>query len=259
MYSLLRNLFRLFYYSIYGKNGKQIKINNELYTVSAHISRGVSSVIDEVPHKLLESLSKNANVVFDIGANVGVIAVLLSKSMKPGTTIYSFEPVPDTFKILKDNSRVQKGNAKILPYNLALTDHVGEVYFTNRTTHTINNILSKPDEDSIIVKATTVDEFCAVNNIRPNVLKVDVEGAEYHVLAGMIDVMTKNNCSIVMEIHQEMLASFGVTSDMFVRLLEPTNYNVYNVSGEEITTDLIMKNYCVVLSKDKIDKTLFKV
>ena len=52
MVGILRKAFRSSYYALYGKAGKNIKINNEDYTVSAHIARGIASEIDEVPLKL---------------------------------------------------------------------------------------------------------------------------------------------------------------------------------------------------------------
>jgi FkbM family methyltransferase len=244
---------------IYGKNGKEITVNNEKYIVSAHIARGVSSTIDETPYKILRNLCKNANVVFDIGANVGIISTLIAKSMKPNSLIYSFEPVPQTFAMLKDNARVQKGNAKILAYNLAVSNSVGKIYFTNRETHTVNNILNQPDEKSIEVNSTTVDEFCSQNSITPEVFKVDVEGAEFFVLQGMINTLRKNSCTILMEIHNEMLRNFGVDPQKFSDLLKEIGYNLYNSEGEKITYEKAMNNSCIVLSKTEVNKSFFTI
>src|SRR5580658_7176486 len=104
MIAILRKAFRAIYYTLYGNSGKNIRINNETYTVSAHVARGISNTIDEVPLKLLANLSKTADVLFDIGGNIGVIATILSGKMKKGSIIYSFEPAPLSFKYLADTA-----------------------------------------------------------------------------------------------------------------------------------------------------------
>ena len=118
--NIFRTIFRKVYYAAYGSNGKQVTINGESYTTSAHIARGIQSTIDETPLKILTRLAKDADILFDVGANVGIISLILSKKMKPGSHIYSFEPVPGTFVFLKDTARVQQGNATIHAFNNAI-------------------------------------------------------------------------------------------------------------------------------------------
>ncbi len=125
MKQVLRKAFRFSYYSLYGRQGKSILINDEPHTVSAHIARGVKSTIDETPLKLLSNLAKNADTVFDVGANVGIIFVMLAKKMKPGSSIHAFEPAPITYKFMADSARVQQGNAKVTPHNYAISNNNG--------------------------------------------------------------------------------------------------------------------------------------
>jgi hypothetical protein len=124
MKALLRPIFRSLYHLIY-RNGKDILINGEQYKVSAHIARGINRTIDEPPYNILKKLAADANVVFDIGASNGIISLLLSKQMKNSSSIFSFEPTPGIFNILKDNAKVQNGNATITPYNLAVGSEDG--------------------------------------------------------------------------------------------------------------------------------------
>ena len=259
MRSLLRKPFRFFYYSLYGSKGKDVVVNNEKYRMSAYISRGVNPVLDETPYKILKNLVSNASVVFDIGANVGIISVLISKSMKPQSKIYSFEPVSSTYKMLADNARVQRGNATVIPFNLALSNSIGDIYFTNRAVHTVNNILRKPEADSILVKSTTVDTFCIEHKVIPQVVKVDVEGAEYFVLEGMVQTLQQNDCIVLVEIHSGMLGDFGVDEQQFEALLEKIGYHLYNINGDELGYDKVMSNACVVLSKTPLDSSIFSI
>jgi len=259
MIGTLRKIFRKIYYTIYGKNGKTVKINNEDYVVSAYVSRGVNSIIDETPLKLLTSMCGRAKTVFDIGGNIGLISVLLSKRMTPGSVIYSFEPAPVSFKYLKDNARVQKGNAKIIPVNYAVSNSIGKLNFTNDGNSCLNHISSSASEETVSVDAITVDAFCAQNKIIPEVIKIDVEGAEYLVLQGMTETLSNNNCLVLLEIHSDTLSAQGVSGRMLYNIINSAGYTAYDTTGKKIDEAVIMKHACIILSKDKPADHIFLI
>jgi FkbM family methyltransferase len=256
---ILRKLFRGFYYSLYGKSGKAILINNEEYVVSAHIARGINPVIDETPLKLLINLAKNIDVLFDIGANIGIISVILSKKMQPGTTIYSFEPAPNTFKFLADTARVQKGNAKVLPYKYAISNKIETLHFTDMERTTRNHITNEEGRGTVAVDAITIDSFCATNKVVPQLFKIDVEGAEYRALQGMAQTLKNNNCTVLVEIHPEFLQEHGVTDKMFEEYVNAIGYKVFNTEGKEIPSIEILRNIIVILAKEYPGAEIFKI
>jgi len=261
MVGLLKRIFRFSYYSVYGMGGKKIKINNEDYTISAYVSRGVNSTIDEVPLKLLINLAKyrNADVLFDIGGNIGVIALMLAKKMKPASTIYSFEPAPVSFKYLKDTARVQKENAKIIPVNYAVSNNNNKLYFTNDGNSCTNHISAENEPGTITIDSITIDSFCQKNNVVPQVIKIDVEGAEFWALEGMKETLRNNNCSVLVEIHQQYLLDNNISSDMFSSLIDSVGYKVFNEKGDEIESRSIFRNTCVILAKESLPKSIFQV
>lgn len=257
--SVLKDIARSAYYSVYGKSGISVKINNEDYVVSAHVARGLGSVIDEVPLKLLSNLCKEADVLFDIGANIGIIAMILAKKMKPGTTIYSFEPAPVSFKYLADTARVQKGNAKIKAENVAISNEDGKLYFTNDG-HSCTNHVATADEAGVIsVDAITMDSFCKHNKVVPQVVKVDVEGAEYLALQGMRDTLKNNNCTVLMEMHLIQLKESGVSGQMFADIIDEVGYKAFSETGAEIASNEVMSHACVILAREKPGTHIFNI
>ncbi len=255
----LRGLFRQLYYAVYGKAGKSITINNEAYQVSAHTARGINSVIDELPLKLLGNLVKDADVVFDIGANIGVISIILSKKMKQGATIYAFEPAPNTFVYLKDTARVQTGNAVIIPFNNAISNKQEVLQFTNLERTTRNHVVTGNQPGTIAVKAITIDAFCAEHKVVPQVMKIDVEGAEYWALLGMEQTLKQNDCTILVEIHPEYLASHGITAAMFQDFIQLVGYKVFNTAGQELHAAEILNNIIVILARKQPASAVFIV
>ena len=257
--NIFRTLFRALYYRLYGGKGKEILINNKTYTVSAHVARGIHATIDEIPLKLLLNLCKEADILFDIGANIGLISIILSKEMKSNSKIYSFEPAHNTFRYLKDTARVQKGNAAITPVNFAVSSEVGQLQFTDLERSTRNQITTGKQAGTISINATTVDSFCTKNNVVPQVIKVDIEGAEYWALLGMKQTLINNTCIVLVEIHKEYLESNGIASKMFKNFVDSINYKVFNTTGNEIDGNEIMNNPCVILAAQKPPASIFSI
>lgn len=253
---LLRPLFKKLYHLLY-KNGKTITINNEQYKVSAHIARGINKNIDEPPYNILKKLSTNANIVFDVGASNGIISLLLSKHMNKNSSIYSFEPTPSIFNILKDNAKVQNGNANIIPYNLAISSENGFLHFKQTARKTMNYVVKEKTSDTIDVKCTTLDSFVNTYKISPDVIKIDVEGWEYNVLLGGRELLKRHNCKLLIEMHQDILRNNGVTRENFNSLISDLGYISYGKDGNELNSPFDA-DWVLLLSKSKLPKYLFE-
>ncbi|GAA4466650.1 FkbM family methyltransferase [Nemorincola caseinilytica] len=248
---MLRNTFRSLYYMMYGASGKSIKINDNDYVVSAHIARGISSEIDELPMKLLMRLSRNADTVFDVGANVGIISTIVAKEMKPGSVIYSFEPAPLSYKYLADTARVQKGNAGVKPFNFAVSNATGKLYFTNDGNSCTNHVAKENEANVIAVDAIALDSFCKQHGVIPDVIKVDIEGAEYWALQGMEQLLKENDIIVLMEIHSVFLAQNNITGAMFADIIDRAGYKVYNVDGREMKSTDILNTTCAIIARQQ--------
>jgi FkbM family methyltransferase len=259
MRSVLRKAFRFSYFTIFGKSGKNIRINGEDYTVSAHVARGINNTIDEVPLKLLSNLAKTANILFDIGGNIGVIATILSKKMKHGSVIYSFEPAPLSYEYLADTARVQKGNAKIIPVNFAISNNYDKLQFTNNGNSCTNHIATDIEPNVISIDCITIDGFCSQNKVVPEVMKIDIEGAEYWALEGMQHTLKNNNVTVLVEIHQGYLAVHKIDGPMFGKIIDNIGYRAFTSTGKEIPGDQVIKYSCVILSRNKLADEIFNI
>ncbi len=126
--------------------------------------------------------------IFDIGANVGQTAKSLAEVF-PSSKIYSFEPVPETFAKLQNNTaRIR--NVECI--NMALGDTAGEAVVTSDRDGRNTLLSGVPSEGSASTKVETVDGFCADRGIqRIDVLKTDTEGFETYVLKGASESLGK--------------------------------------------------------------------
>jgi len=153
-------------------------------------------------YKMLSSLKKqelNPKSIIDVGANVGQFAVA-SANIYPDSEVYSFEPLPECFSQLQDNSRPYKN---ITVCQMALGEEKGSVTFNvNKHSHSSsilplsdNHKKSFPDAEvshEIEVEVNTLDSALeAIELVSPVLLKIDVQGYESQVLAGSQKIFDK--------------------------------------------------------------------
>ena len=131
------------------------------------------------------------SVVFDIGAWKGDTAYFFSKKCNDNAKIYAFEPDANAFETLKVMKEKYKLN------NILLEN----VLFSNKN-ETIDFVSMTPNTPAVKMNAVTVDEFVESNNIEKiDYLKMDVEGAEKHILEGAINTIKKFRPSLAIAVY----------------------------------------------------------
>jgi len=146
------------------------------------------------------------DTIFDIGANIGLISLLLAKHDNGlDSTVHCFEPEPRNFKQLNQNIKHNQLLGRLHAHQLALGAENGTVDLHIRGTegegrHSIAT--DKGSTDSIAVTVQTMAAFANENRVTPDVIKIDVEGAEGQVLAGMEPLLNQAPPKhIFLEIH----------------------------------------------------------
>ncbi len=146
--------------------------------------------------------------VFDVGANVGEISLLFSRFVGTRGKVHSFEASISMFEKLKTVCQLARRSQIILNHK-AVADKAGivklHVYDDDHSGW--NSMANRPLEQYGIdikpthieeVEAVTIDGYCKENNIlQIDLLKIDVEGAEYQVLLGarsMLESQTIRCC-----------------------------------------------------------------
>lgn len=131
----------------------------------------------------IAALCPSPRVIFDVGANVGQTVTEIRRKF-PDPVIYSFEPVPSTFKSLVSNTR-GIGGVHCIP--CALGETPGTAAITDNATSGQNTLMTsaKPGSPKVEVRVDAVDAFCLARDIDAiDVLKIDTEGFEMSVLRG---------------------------------------------------------------------------
>ncbi|MET0394938.1 MAG: FkbM family methyltransferase [Chitinophagaceae bacterium] len=159
-------------------------------------------------------------VVFDIGGHCGFIASQLAGILKQDQpAIYSIEPVAPTFADLVETVQVLSLQQSVFPVPVALNDQPG---FVRLNYSKRNSMLAQiiPDEgasnqrsgtETYLAPAQTLDQLCATTGV-PDVIKIDVEGWEVHVLQGGPGLLGSDafiNTGICLEWNPQALIDVG--------------------------------------------------
>lgn len=138
-------------------------------------------------------------IFIDIGANIGIYSIFVSKYFKNCINIYAFEPIPRTFNFLKKN--IAKNNIKnIKLHNIALSDQNKNVTMSTLSKNGTDQsaIYSIKNKNGIQVKSNKLDNIINLTKKRLFV-KCDTEGHDLNVMRGMINNLKQNKCLIQIE------------------------------------------------------------
>jgi FkbM family methyltransferase len=156
-------------------------------------------------------LGRSSNCI-DVGAYRGEILRQMLK-LSPDGRVFAFEPVPDNCRYLT------RKYPKAEIFNAALADTVGTSEFFHVTGRPARSGLKKqnypdPEErvETITVKVETLDNVIP-SATRIDFIKIDVEGAELHVLRGGERLIRQNRPVIVFEHGPGASSRYGVSSE----------------------------------------------
>lgn len=137
-------------------------------------------------------------VALDIGANVGFYTLLSSVLVGPQGRVYAFEPVPRNLEYLRRHVNLNRlENVEIL--SLALGETSGEAWFDDTLGDSQGKLSST---GRLRVQVATLDDLVVSGRVQPpDVLKIDVEGAEAAVLRGALQLLDRHHPRIFLATH----------------------------------------------------------
>jgi FkbM family methyltransferase len=206
---------------------------------------------------------KPGMVVFDVGANVGELSLLFSRFVSSTGKVYAFECSPDTFERLQKIVDLSR-RMNIKSNCLCLSDHAGtaRLHTYDKDHATWNTLADRPlhkygiDIEPVSVtniETATVDEYCRINNIqRIDLLKIDVEGAEYQVIKGASRMMREKRIGCVVFEFGQTTFDMGNDPSEFSKLIAGFDYKLRNIvkgypvfpGGESATTAQFSMHVC---------------
>lgn len=202
--------------------------------------------------EMLYKLVNDGDTIFDIGANIGWYTNHLAKKL-PNSKIYSFEPIPETFNVLKNNTELNKSDNIILN-NIALSSKIEKITFYYSPTATgassLVNITENENIQKLECETNTLDNYFETRNIdKIDFIKCDVEGAELLVFKGGINIIKKFKPIIFTEMLRKWAAKFDYHPNDIINFFSEIGYDCYYsqkgklVSINEVKDDTSETNF----------------
>jgi len=176
----------------------------------------------------LERLVRPGMTVLDIGGNIGVYTVLLSRLVGPTGRVITFEPDPDLFSCLQANC-ARNGCANVEAHNLALGRQADRLVLRRLTLNSGDNTLGRGGSthfrSEVAVEVAALDALLPA--LKPDLVKIDVQGWELEVLRGMERLLAGSPApSLLLEFWPEGFRRAGYTAEDLVRFLLAYHYTL---------------------------------
>lgn len=168
------------------------------------------------------------DVVWDVGANIGDMALFLAK--RGEARVEAFEPSPAVYTRFINNLRMNPG-LDVVPRAMGLSDHDGVVRFFasaesgNAGLGSLGHASNTVDEGVEVVIACG-DSLIAAGEGVPRIIKMDIEGFESEALVGMRELLRGGKTLVCVESSGYRLRERGLPLDAIVSLLESFDFRV---------------------------------
>lgn len=153
---------------------------------------------------------KKGQTVYDLGANVGFYSLLASARVGTQGHVFSFEPVPRNLEFLRKHLELN-GVTNCTVWEAAVGSSEGEASFDFGGGPSQGHLTSS-DNAALRVKTVKLDDLVASGKLLPpDLIKCDIEGAEFEALKGASKILDQYGPTIFLathgaEVHQRCCA-----------------------------------------------------
>lgn len=166
---------------------------------------------------ILRDLIKEGDVVCDIGAHVGYFTIIFARLVGRTGAVYAFEPDTRNFGYLVRHVEINQFD-NVVATQAGIADRTGTMYFKSGG-HSATGKLGT--DEGIPVPVYNLREFLEAKQLRvPQMVKMDIEGAERFVVPAIIDYVVKHKVRLLISTHAD-----EITAEL-VDLLESRGYKI---------------------------------
>ena len=187
--------------------------------------KNLNYVFNEFKDGVIRDEISAEGICIDVGANIGNHTLFMANEVN-AKKIIAFEPIYETFRILKKNIRINGLEEKVIPHNVGCADVKGNAALEKYDYENIGGTGLVLNDGSIPL--ITLDDFDFGEEVK--FIKIDVEGMELCVLKGSSELIRKYHPYIMVESFSKQsrqvknyLNSFGYSCVQ----LDDSNYLFY--------------------------------
>jgi FkbM family methyltransferase len=153
--------------------------------------------------RTLCAIIRPGGVFLDIGANIGFFTILGARLVGEAGSVVAFEPEPQNVAALRDNIALNGfANVTVVAAAVSSSSGTAPLHVAHRATA---RLLSgnRDARTALQVATTSVDDYLVQHpGLKPDVLKLDVEGHEIKVIEGMRETLARLRPTVLCELHR---------------------------------------------------------
>jgi len=178
-----------------------------LLNLKAEKSRWLGTYEPELA-EAVRAFLKPGMTVYDVGANIGYVSLLLAHCVRPNGKVFAFEALPANAERIRRNVSLNALENRITLVEAAVADRGGEITFFVHQSVGMGKAAGSAGrreeqyQAEIKVPALSLDEFVyEQGHPAPDAVKMDIEGGEVLALPGMKRILAEYHPLLFLELH----------------------------------------------------------
>ena len=229
---MIKRLIRLAY--PYGKTRTVLRgpVRDMKFNVIHGMGASYALGMDYWSFPFLAPKIRQGMTIYDVGANCGQMTLFFARMTGTTGKVFSFEPAPANATLLRSNVETNNlGNVAIMEMALGATNGLRSFVF-EASRHTMGTFdafaVARPGANSTLsVQCKTIDQLVCEGSPKPDLIKIDVEGAGGEVLDGAAETISRWQPTIFFEVHASTPSSPELLA--LERLRSEWNYSILSV------------------------------
>lgn len=198
-----------------------------------------SHIRAERDYKVMRGLGRGKKCILDVGANVGMSMLMLADDNQ--AEVHAFEASEFASKIVIEHAKLNNLADRVKVINGLVSDQSGRVvpFYWDFSSGGASVFEGRLGHNFVINKITlALDDYIRQMNLQPDLIKIDVEGAELDVLKGCRDSMQKFKPAIFLELHGIGEEPLWKNAERINHLCEQLSYNMVYLRTQKLITNV---------------------
>ena len=191
---------------------------------------------------VIQDILKPGSVFLDVGANIGFFSLIASSLVGEQGLVIAFEPSIRALQRLTLNLKLNP-SANIAVVSSALGSEAGVVslYLTNPQNTGGTTLLPRPWANREVAVSLRMDDILDEIGVVPTLIKIDVEGYEYHVLKGAEKLLKQHKPFVICEVTGYFLRDSELKAADLLGFMTEIGYRAVSLTSAERSGDPLLK------------------
>lgn len=189
----------------------------------------------------LQALAHDRRCLLDVGANLGLTALVMARSAGPEAALYAFDASEAACQLIQRNAQLNNLGGQIQVVNAVLGDRSGLTipFYWDHAAGGASTIEGYLGHRTALNKVSLcLDDFIRQQGIQPDVIKVDVEGAEQQVLRGAERTLREHRPLVFVELHTWNTMPMVENAAGVLRLAHEFGYRMVYLKTKQVLEDV---------------------